>query len=446
MKKRGILSKVTTIIFIIIICLILKSTYEIFETFYYGEFIKAEYNLGQSTFTRDDTVKYSDMNSYKIESNNFNDAMFYKEINVSPNTPYRISCMVKTENVVLQEDSALGGAQISIKDTVECSKAIIGTTDWTRLELKFNSKNSETVSIGFRLGGNDDNAKGTAWFSDFVLEEGIRDTDTNWNMALFILENINVNIDNKENVKLSMTSSDIYNLEQNIKRFASAANELSNSKMSVDYDIYEIKEELKNITYSEEFGYYVDPKDVINLIDSYVNKEEYDHIFIAVRLGDINQNIEIPVYDWIGLGGMDYYGIGFSNIRLPNDNKNYVYTYDTRINIFPEEVFIHEFLHTLERNLIEFGYDIPELHDNSKYGYEEKRLIGLKDWYEDYMNKNIKDENGNYIGLDPICYQLKPIQDTNFTFKREIEFNKEPENILEKILEVGNFVLYRYIQ
>ena len=27
---------------------------------------------------------------------------------------------------------------------------------------------------------------------------------------------------------------------------------------------------------------------------------------------------------------MDYYGIGFSNIRLPNDSKSYIYKYDSK--------------------------------------------------------------------------------------------------------------------
>ena len=45
---------------------------------------------------------------------------------------------------------------------------------------------------------------------------------------------------------------------------------------------------------------------------------------------------------------MDYYGIGFSNIRLPNEEKSYIYKYKTGVNQFPEEVFLHEFLHTLE--------------------------------------------------------------------------------------------------
>ena len=54
---------------------------------------------------------------------------------------------------------------------------------------------------------------------------------------------------------------------------------------------------------------------------------------------------------------MDYYGIGFSNIRLPNSSKSYIYKYDTRINTFPEEVFLHEFLHSLERTAKEYGYE-----------------------------------------------------------------------------------------
>ena len=43
-------------------------------------------------------------------------------------------------------------------------------------------------------------------------------------------------------------------------------------------------------------------------------------------------------------GSMDYYGIGYSNIRLPNDSNSYIYKYNSRINQFPEEVFLHEFL------------------------------------------------------------------------------------------------------
>ena len=123
--------------------------------------------------------------------------------------------------------------------------------------------------------------------------------------------------------------------------------------------------------------------------------------------------------DWIGLGSMDYYGIGFSNIRLPNDSKSYIYKYDSRINRFPEEVFLHEFLHTLERNADEYGYERPELHAYEKYGYENEAIIGQKQWYEDYMNKEIRTSNG-YTGLPPEIYTLKPAKISNFVASYDV--------------------------
>ena len=140
---------------------------------------------------------------------------------------------------------------------------------------------------------------------------------------------------------------------------------------------------------------------------------------------------------------MDYYGIGFSNIRLPNDSKNFTYKYNTKINQFPEEVFLHEFLHTLERNSLEYGYERPELHDYEKYGYENEKLIGQKQWYEDYMNKKIYTSNG-YVGLPEEVYILKHAKRSNFNYPYELDVYSEPQNIIEEIREIfGN--LFRNI-
>ena len=119
---------------------------------------------------------------------------------------------------------------------------------------------------------------------------------------------------------------------------------------------------------------------------------------------------------------MDYYGIGFSNIRLPNDSKSYIYKYDSRINVFPEEVFLHEFLHSLERNAQE-------------YGYKNEKLIGQKKWYTDYMNKEIKTTSGN-IGLPKEIYTLKPAKNNEFNYSYEMQVFKQPENIIEEIREI----------
>ena len=135
---------------------------------------------------------------------------------------------------------------------------------------------------------------------------------------------------------------------------------------------------------------------------------------------------------------MDYYGIGFSNIRLPNDSRSYIYKYNSRVNTFPEEVFLHEFLHSLERNAEEYGYDRPELHDYEKYGYENERLEGQKQWYTDYMNKEIETTEGN-IGLPAEIYTLKPAKNSDFDYSYKMEdVFKQPENIIEEIIEIFN--------
>ena len=132
---------------------------------------------------------------------------------------------------------------------------------------------------------------------------------------------------------------------------------------------------------------------------------------------------------------MDYYGIGFSNIRLPNSSKSYIYKYDTRINTFPEEVFLHEFLHSLERNAQEYGYTIPALHDNEKYGYKDEKLIGLENWYKDYMNSTIKSSNG-YVGLPQEIYTLKPAKYSDFAHPYSIDEFHEPQNIIEGTIQL----------
>ena len=123
--------------------------------------------------------------------------------------------------------------------------------------------------------------------------------------------------------------------------------------------------------------------------------------------------------------------IGFSNIRIPNEKADVLYTYSDT-NTFPEEVFVHEFLHNLERVDKEYGNKILELHDYEKYGYKESKREGLKTWYKDYMNSNISNEN---IGLSKKVYTNKPIHASCFeeTVDLTQEYFDEPVNLVDKI-------------
>ena len=415
----------------IILMLAIYLAYQFYQSNNFNGLIRSEVNLGMSVFKRDKKVKYSDINSYRITSNEFNDAMFSKEVQVKKNTPYKVTCMIKTKGVEANKNASSIGAQISISNTAERSVVIKGDNDWQKVEFIFNSKNRDIVDIAFRLGGTEGYAKGEAWFSDFKIEEGQAEEDSNWNFACFIFENTNVTVDGKE-IDIQVNNTDMADIKNTIERFKNSCKQLSNEKMIANCDIYEIQAPITSLSYDNEFGYYVAPEDIEEQIKDIINQNNYDHIFAIVRLGNEEYEDDIEIKDWIGLGGMDYYGIGFSNIRLPNSSKSYIYKYDTSVNQFPEEVFLHEFLHSLERTAKEYGYTIPALHDYKEYGYENEYLIGQREWYKDYMNKEIYTSNG-YVGLPNEIYTLKPAKKSNFEYPYELEVYTEPQNIIEEI-------------
>lgn len=437
--KNSKKSNVSTRKIITIITLIITISVGLFvySEYNYNDFVKGVREMGKTSFSRDNSVKCSEMKSYKIENRDYNDAFFYKTIEVEPNTPYKITCKVKTENIENENGKYTGGAQIAIKDTVECSESVTGTTDWTTLTFMFNSKNRTTIDIGFRLGGYEEKSKGIAWFSDFTIEEGVLDTDNTWNVACFLIRNVDLetNLNNaRTHTQVQMTDDDINNAVSNMERVASTIKTMSENKIDITYDIISIDTPLTNISYDEENEFYIDPGDVKELIKEYIDKEEYDYIYVVTRLGNLNISENVLVHEWIGLGGIDYYGIGFSNIRLPDNINSYIYRYDTTINTFPEEVFIHEFLHTLERNEKEYGNtNIADLHDYESFGYSRNGADGLRKWYTAYMQNTIRYTDATRAGLTENAYSSKPIHESNFKYSYELDSLDEPQNILEEI-------------
>ena len=436
MKKKSAFSRILSFLLTLGLIIILILVWDAYQTNNFNEFIKAmRYTTkGITTFSRDKTVEYEDgKKSYKIESNDFNDAIFYKEIKVEPNTQYKISCMVKTNYVENNKEISDSGAIISIYETTEVSKALTGTNDWTKIEMYINSENRTTIPIGFRLGGNLAETKGTAWFADIKVEKGMKIESTNWKVGCYIF-NINT-----EQYQIVTTTNDRANTKMNMERFATSCKELSKGKMTVTYEIKEIDEPVTTLTNTKEFGDTISPQDVQNIIGDDVINSEYDYVFIIARM-ETPQGVNITQndVDWLGLGKMDLYGIGFSNIRI---SETYNDVYNGISNRFPEEVYIHEFLHTLERNLEERNYTIPELHSYETYGYKSEYADSLKKWYADYMNKNISDKTTNsLIGLDEVVYTTQPAHKSDFDYGIKIEFESEPKNIIEDIRQLFNII------
>lgn len=302
MKEKKLGNRIFTFISLITVLTALFILYNIFKQNNFNDFVRAENIHGKTKFSRE---KVEDgAYSYKIHSPDYNDAMIYKTIDVKPNAVYRLSCMVKTEEVKTKKDISDSGACISILDSTEMSETMQGSNKWKKLSFCFNSKNREQITIGFRLGSNNDNCKGTAWFKDLKLEMGYTTNDTEWNMVCFIFENLNVNInkDGKDiNVITKVNEWEKLNIAENLERARNTFKTISNYNMTMKYNIINIEEPIRSVSYDEENGYYITSSDIYYLIEPYLKQSEYDYIYAVVNFGDIMHEVKENEIDWIGL-------------------------------------------------------------------------------------------------------------------------------------------------
>ncbi len=105
--------------------------------------------------------------SLRIDSTEGADTSWFTKVKLEPNTTYRLSVWIKTENL-----KGARGAQLNLHEAqgIDGSKtpAITGTKDWTRVETIFHSAGVTDLTINCLFGGWG-LATGTAWFDDIEL-------------------------------------------------------------------------------------------------------------------------------------------------------------------------------------------------------------------------------------------------------------------------------------
>ena len=108
-KKKP--NRIIDIMIVTILLIALYFAYKYYQKNNFNNFIRSETTPYTSTFVRDSKEKYSERSSYKIESFKYNDAMFYKKVQVEKNTLYKVTCMVKTKDIEAKEKNSGVGAQ-----------------------------------------------------------------------------------------------------------------------------------------------------------------------------------------------------------------------------------------------------------------------------------------------------------------------------------------------
>lgn len=97
----------------------------VYPKYNFNEFDKSVSEQGKTNFVRDSKEVYTKNNSYKLENIDYTDSLFSRTVEVTPNTPYKVTCMVKTRNVESEENRLSGGAQIAISGTLERSQSVL---------------------------------------------------------------------------------------------------------------------------------------------------------------------------------------------------------------------------------------------------------------------------------------------------------------------------------
>ena len=127
---------------------------------------KGDFSLAQ--------IGHNGNRSVSISSENGADASWSQTVPVKPHTDYRLSGWIKTENV-RKAGGPMLGALLNVHELQDpkngATRPLTGDTDWTEVEMHFNSGDLTEVTINCLLGGWG-LARGTAWHDDIRLEAG----------------------------------------------------------------------------------------------------------------------------------------------------------------------------------------------------------------------------------------------------------------------------------
>lgn len=122
---------------------------------------------GRGTFTYAETGRTGNR-SVLVASEQGGDASWSANAAVEPFARYRLSGWIKTENVQSREGR---GALLNIHNIQSvATKAITGSSDWSRVEVEFDVEDQDSIQINCLLGGWG-LATGKAWYDDLRLEQ-----------------------------------------------------------------------------------------------------------------------------------------------------------------------------------------------------------------------------------------------------------------------------------
>ncbi len=352
------------------------------------------YHKESSTAKVDKKRVYSDSDySIKIVNTDYNMSYVEKTFKVKKNTRYRASVMAKCSGYQLDKNFLTdSGAAIGAPKGASGVQKYNSTT-WRRIYYEFESGNNTEYTVALYNGLWNSYCKGTAWFSDFRLEEYSAKPTNQWNVLTVVFKNVKapVEMDGKKFTYTdTLNDDDVKFLTDTLNRLYTSVPLLSGNKWGFNsIDVVSSNAVINELKKYGENGYCLDSDSgcVSRELDRILEEAEkesgktYNQIIAVAPLSGV-------AGDWWGLGGgKKYNGISFCQVQHKSGND-----FSKWYKNFHEAIFVHEMLHCVNDISDIIDPDRTELLHSNVDVYGEKYYNVVQSgwdnwgaWLSDYM-------------------------------------------------------------
>lgn len=240
---------------------------------------------------------------------------------------------------------------------------------------------------------------------EYLLNDYPEDYEVNWPILWVVIDRLNADgtdeNGNPVHVDISMSEEEkeyfLYDLSEQFKDCAEGF-----AQGNVNFEI-------TPVVYDEIT--YLDTDDNINSIvpNSFSDEfreqfKDYNTVIITCRFNEGDDD-DIVFHDWVGLCyGVIAEGCGFLEVPVfgPSGETEESYFHEGYGTVCPTELWVHEFIHSLEPLAHTMGDPIPSPDDADKYGYKQIEgcyIDGFYEYYADILSGNVKSDN-KLIGVD----------------------------------------------
>lgn len=237
----------------------------------------------------------------------------------------------------------------------------------------------------------------TASATEQLLSES---EDSDYRVLWAIIPNSDITYNGSKKLTASITKQQVDKLKSIGNDFASRITELSDGNAKLQVTIMICEEPLKSASEVWQDSYWVNQDDLPNSIKK--TAVDYDCIIATAMLTSNEAEL-----------GNDYWGLTYTSpVTMVAEETCSTISYNCSYSFiqflpelylsqtYPEEVYVHEWIHTLENNVVDEYCKIPSADGAETYGYSKTQDDSWYSYYGDILKGKVKDpKNGELLGM-----------------------------------------------